>query len=302
MNYLSVVLPVLSVLGALAAILLYRHSTKRTLQTMNAMLDEAIDGCFSESHFNESLLSSVEMRLAQYLAGSKVSTQNLAEEKDKIKELISDISHQTKTPIANILLYAQLLGEQDLPPESAGCVKALNDQAEKLNFLIQSLIKTSRLETGILTLSPKLEPLQPMLDQVVMQAMPKAEQKSIAVSAKPTDATAVFDSKWTSEALSNILDNAIKYTPNGGSVHIQASSYEFFCRIDMRDTGIGIPEEELPRIFQRFYRSPSVQNAEGVGIGLYLARQIISGEGGYLKVYSVPEEGSTFSIFLPRQA
>lgn len=302
MNHVLTAVSILSVLGAAAAILLCRRRTRRTMQTMNAMLDEAIAGCFLESHFDESLLSSVEMRLAKYLSGSMISTQNLSAEKDKIKELISDISHQTKTPIANILLYAQLLGEQSLSDESAGCVKALNDQAEKLNFLIQSLIKTSRLETGIITLKPEPGQIQTLLEQVVDQARPKAEQKNITIIAALTDAAAIFDSKWTSEAINNILDNAIKYTPEGGSIHIETSSYELFCRIDIKDTGMGISEEEQPKIFKRFYRSPSVQNAEGVGIGLYLARQIISGEGGYMKVSSVPGEGSVFSVFLPGRA
>lgn len=302
MNYVLTALSVLSIAGSAVVVFLYRRRTKRTMKTLNAMLDEAIAGRFSESHFDESLLSSVEMRLAQYLANSMVSTQNLAAEKDKIKELISDISHQTKTPIANILLYAQLLGEQSLSPESAGCVKALNGQAEKLNFLIQSLIKTSRLETGIIALNPKPGQLKPMLEQTVHQAAPKAGQKSISVVSGDTGITAVFDSKWTAEALGNILDNAIKYTPEGGSIHIQVSSFELFCRIDITDTGMGITEEEQPQIFKRFYRSPSVAGAEGVGIGLYLARQIISEEGGYIKVHSIPGQGSTFSVYLPRQA
>lgn len=302
MNHILTALSILSITGSAVVVLLYRRKTRRTMETLNAMLDEAMAGSFSESHFDESLLSSVEMKLAQYLAHSMVSSQNLAAEKDKIKELISDISHQTKTPIANILLYAQLLEEQNLPPESAGCVKALNGQADKLNFLIQALVKTSRLETGIIALAPAPGQVKPMLEQVVHQAMPKAEQKDISIISELTDITAVFDSKWTAEAVGNILDNAIKYSPRGGSIHIRAASFELFCRITITDTGMGITEEEQPRIFKRFYRSPSVANAEGVGIGLYLARQIISEEGGYIKVHSVPGQGCTFSVYLPRQA
>ena len=114
-----------------------------------------------------------------------------------------------------------------------------------------------------------------------------------------TDAFAVFDFKWTAEALANIVDNAIKYTEHG-TITISAVSYEMFARIDISDTGSGIPETEQAKIFARFYRSNSVQKQEGVGIGLYLDRQIISGEGGYIKVASVPGKGSTFSIFLPK--
>ena len=114
-----------------------------------------------------------------------------------------------------------------------------------------------------------------------------------------TDISAAFDMKWTAEALANIVDNATKYTEHG-TITISAVSYEMFARIDISDTGTGIPESEQAKIFARFYRSNSVQKQEGVGIGLYLARQIISGEGGYIKVASVPGKGSTFSIFLPK--
>lgn len=302
MDHLLITLAALSILGAVTAILYYRHNTRRTMQVMSAMLDEAIAGRFLESHFDESLLSSLEMKLARYLGSSMVSAQNLAKEKDTIKELISDISHQTKTPVANILLYSQLLGEQDLTPESTGCVNSLNNQAEKLNFLIQSLVKISRLETGIISLAPQQGRLAPLLDQVVSQILPIAGQKEITVDVIPTGDSAVFDGKWTAEALAIILDNAVKYTPRGGSIHIRVHPYELFCRIAVTDTGIGIPEEEHAKIFQRFYRSPAVKHAEGMGIGLYLARQIIAGEGGYIKVSSAVGEGSTFSIFLPRKS
>ena len=99
--------------------------------------------------------------------------------------------------------------------------------------------------------------------------------------------------------MGNILDNAIKYTPPGGQVSVSCQKYELFCRIDVSDTGPGIPEEEQANIFQRFYRGRQVRQADGVGIGLYLSRQIIAGEGGYVKVQSTPGRGSTFSVFLP---
>lgn len=109
------------------------------LDTLGKMLDDAIRGEFRESLYDESRLSALETRMAHYLSASAVSAKNLAEEKDAIKTLIGDISHQTKTPIANLLLYAQLLEEQDLPPESREYVSALEHQAEKLRFLIDAL-------------------------------------------------------------------------------------------------------------------------------------------------------------------
>ncbi|MDF2838343.1 MAG: ATP-binding region ATPase domain protein [Evtepia sp.] len=292
----------LAVLVSICVILWNRRITKRTLTTINHMLDAAIQGTFSEEVFDESLQSSAETKLSHYLSASKVSAKNLAEEKNRIKELISDISHQTKTPLSNILLYSELLGEQALPEESKPCVVALHAQAEKLSFLIDFLVKTSRLETGILALHPAQNELQPMIDDITAQIAPKVGAKEIGITVIPTIETAYFDPKWTSEALYNILDNAVKYTPEGGCIRFSVTPYELFCRIDITDSGIGIAEEEQTKIFQRFYRSPSAFSSEGVGIGLYLAREIIQSEGGYVKVSSTLGTGTTFSVFLLRES
>ena len=299
-EYGLLALAVLALLAA-AGIALWTHlRSRRMLDTLDRMLDDAIRGDFQESLYDESRLSALETRMAHYLSASAVSAKNLAAEKDAIKTLIGDISHQTKTPIANLLLYAQLLEEQDLPPESRAYVSALEGQAEKLRFLIDALVKTSRLESGVLAMTPKRHGLQQLLEDAAAQAAPRAEARGIALTVEPTDLSARFDPKWTTEALYNLVDNAVKYTLTGGSVTLRAVGYELFCRIDVTDTGPGIPEAEQAKIFQRFYRSPSVSGEEGVGIGLYLARQIAAGQGGYLKVTSRPGEGSTFSLFLPR--
>ncbi|PKM74062.1 MAG: two-component sensor histidine kinase [Firmicutes bacterium HGW-Firmicutes-16] len=287
---------------AVCSVFYYRRKTKSTLKCASKMIDDAILGNFSESVFDESLLSSVESKLAQYLNSCSVSSKNLSAEKDKIKELIADISHQTKTPVSNILLYTQLLGEQDLSEESSQYVSNLSEQAQKLSFLIESLVKVSRLETGIISLNPKQSDVASLLSTVTSQISPKAKAKNITVKVCETTEKACFDPKWTAEAVYNILDNAVKYTPCGGSIEISATAFELFCRIDIKDNGIGISEDEHTKIFSRFYRSPKVAESEGVGIGLYLAREIVSGEGGYIRVSSVKDEGSVFSIHLPREA
>ena len=286
--------------AALAAAVWNRLHAKRVMRDLERMLDAAMAGTFLEQDFDESLLSAVESRFAHYLAANAVSAQKLQEEKDKIKTLIADISHQTKTPVANILLYAQLLSEQELSPQGRDCAAALEGQVEKLRALIEALVKTSRLEAGVLALHPRAGPLGPVLEEAAAQLAPKAAERRIRLVLAPTDISAVFDPKWTAEALCNLLDNAVKYTPAGGRVTVEAVSYQLFCRIDVTDTGPGIPEEELNKVFQRFYRSPAAYEAEGVGIGLYLARQIAQGQGGYIKASSRPGQGSRFSLYLPR--
>ena len=299
MNKTGIVIILLCFLAAAAVVLWERRKTRKTMEEIERMLDAAMTGSFSETNFDESRLSALETKFAHYLSAAEVSSRNVAQEKDRIKSLIADISHQTKTPIANLLLYSELLMEETLPASAKANVEALYKQSEKLRFLIDSLVKLSRLENGIISLSPQQAALQPLLESVVEQYAAKASEKGLSLRLQDTDAFAVFDFKWTAEALANIVDNAIKYTEHG-TITISAVSYEMFARVDISDTGSGIPETEQAKIFARFYRSKAVQEQEGVGIGLYLARQIISGEGGYIKIASVPGKGSTFSIFLPK--
>lgn len=285
--------------AALAMVLINRVKTKKTMDTLDKMLEQAKNGTFREANFDETRLSALEMRFFQYLTAGAVSAEAVKREKDKIKSLIADISHQTKTPIANLLLYSELLQEENLGEEAQGSAKAIREQAEKLRFLIDSLVKLSRLENGILALSPEKQPTQPMLEAVVGAYRRKAEEKGLYLHLEPSEESAVFDGKWTAEALGNLLDNAIKYTREGG-ITLKVTPYELFLRLDIGDTGIGIPEEEQGKIFTRFYRSETVKEQEGVGIGLYLTREILSKQGGYLKVSSEVGKGSTFSVFLPR--
>ena len=289
-----------AVLAAAVVVIWDRWRTRRLLKRLDTMLEKAITRGFTEEDYDESLLSAVESKLARYLASSTVSARNLQAEKDKIKTLIADVSHQTKTPLSNVLLYAQLLSEQPLPEENRACVMALEGQAVKLQSLIEALVKTSRLESGVLALHPQPASLAPMLEEAVAQFAPKAAEKKITLTLASSEGDGVFDSKWTAEAVCNLLDNAVKYTPAGGTVTVQTHCYELFCRIDVTDTGPGIPEEEQAKVFQRFYRSPVNHQAQGVGIGLYLARQIAEGQGGYIKVFSKSGKGTKFSLYLPR--
>lgn len=277
----------------------YRRKERKLLGSINAMLDCAIDGTFTEGLFDESVLSLTETKLNGFLSQTSASSRNLSEEKEKLKELISDISHQTKTPIANILLYSQLLCEKDLSDEEKSCAAAASQQAEKLSFLINALVKTSRLETGIVTLNPCAAEVDDMLAAVKEQVAIKAEAKNISLDFVQSGQKACFDAKWTAEAVFNIVDNAVKYTAPGGFVKVSVTPYQMFCRIDIEDNGAGISEEEQAKIFLRFYRSRESGTSEGVGIGLYLAREIITGQNGYIKVMSEKGKGSTFSVFLP---
>ncbi len=289
------------VLAAVGVVVYDRLRQLRLFWTLDQMLEEAIDGRFSASHYDESRLSKVENKLARYLEQCGLSSKRLAGERERLQKLIADVSHQTKTPLASIMLYAGLLREQPLSDDCRRSVEALSEQVERLQFLIDALVKSGRLELGVISVQPRPEPLAPCIAASVEQVLPATSAKDISISWDETGATAVFDPKWTQEALFNLLDNAVKYTPAGGIIRISVQEYEMFCRVDVADTGIGIAEEEIGSIFKRFYRSSAVRDAQGMGLGLFLAREIVSAQGGYIKAASTPGEGSKFSVFLQRR-
>lgn len=300
----------LGVLGlmALAALLLLLGlwlwlDARRTVRRLDRMLSTAIDGGFGEESFDESAPSALESRMARFLNGSARSLRGLQRQRESIQRLLSDISHQTKTPLANLRLYSSLLMEEELTPRQREQAQVIFQQSEKLSFLIETLVKLSRLETDVLAVTPKSQPLSPLLERAASQAKAAAEQKGIALQLhlqQQAEMRALYDLRWTAEALGNLLDNAVKYTPPDGCIQVSATQYELFCRIDVRDNGIGVAEEEQAQIFGRFYRGRQVREQEGLGIGLYLAREIAQKQGGYLKLSSRPGQGSTFSLYLPR--
>lgn len=274
--------------------------TKRIIDRLDIMVDNAIEGRNLESRFDESRMGALETKLQKFLDMNNRSIDGLREEKAKINTLISDISHQTKTPIANIKLYAELLRESDISEESREYVNVLIEQTERLNFLIQSLIKISRLDNGIITLTPKNQTIVSLLEAAKKTYFLAASEKNIDIDITVNEVEAVFDEKWTAEAIEIILDNAIKYTPNNGKISINIEEYQMFLRINIKDTGIGIKEDEYSKIFMRFYRSSDVAEKPGVGIGLYLAREIVTKENGYITVSSDYGKWTVFSIYLPK--
>lgn len=278
-----------------------RISTRKTIDRVEELIDKAIDGDTFQESFSEERTSRLETKLTEYLRASGVSALNVKNERDKIKTLIADISHQTKTPIANLVLHSELLKESDLNSEQEECVDAVLRESDKLRFLIEALVKLSRLENGILSLNPAKESVPSIVAEVASEMRSKADIKGLYIRTElhEEDVTASFDRKWTAEALINIVDNAVKYTQTGG-ITISVNDYEMFACITVKDTGIGIAEEDIPKIFGRFNRLESSRNEEGVGIGLYLAREIVKLEGGYMKVASKPGEGSEFAVFLKK--
>ena len=291
-----------ALLLALVLVIYDHRQTTRTIRRLDDMLTAAMDGRFSEKSFGESRLSALESRLARYLAASTLSERDVRQQKDQISALLSDLSNQTKTPLADLQFYAQLLSEQPLTPQGKDCAAAISSQADKLQALIEAMVKTSRLETGALTLHPQEDDLAPVVKRAAAQYAPRAWDKEVSLLVGQAEGKAFFDAKWTEEAVCNLLDNAVKYTPSGGTVTVEVKNDELFSAVRVTNTGPGIPEAEQVRIFGRFYRAPNAYQTGGVGIGLYLTRQIAEKQGGHVEVESTLGKESTFSLYLPRKA
>ena len=269
-------------------------------QTIDDMLNGAAAPQVCEE---ENLFYKINHRLVRLYEVMWENQENIVKERADLQELISDISHQVKTPISNLKMVNATLLEQPMPEEKRReFLQASSGQLEKLDFLMQAMIKTSRLETGVISLDRKIQPLYDTLAAALGGILLNAERKHIHVGVDcPEDIILPHDRKWTSEALFNILENAVKYTPAGGTIRVSVQSWEFYVKIDITDSGKGIAENRQGIIFKRFYREEEVHDIEGIGIGLYLAREIITMQGGYIKVTSTVGCGSTFSVFLPHR-
>lgn len=234
-------------------------------------------------------------------------------EKQELQEMISEITHQIKTPLSNIRMYCEMIGENASPGSGKTILRqtdssqlrqysaTVGDQLDRLDFLLNALIRSSRLETSMIRLQPGNNKVLDTIAIAVNNVFQKAEEKKteIRVSCRST-IEVCHDPKWTAEAIENLLDNAIKYTPENGKIQIAVVPGEMYVEIQVKDTGCGIAADEVNEIFKRFYRGKAVSRVEGLGLGLYLAQKIITLQGGFLSVRSEPEKGSCFSIHLKR--
>lgn len=282
---------------------------KRDIYSFSKRLERCLDAMISEknidglSGLDDSLWDKTYEKLRKLQRIWEKQNQGNVEEKKQMKELISDISHQTKTPIANLKIYLEILEDEAEDAEKREeFLRKIRGQTEKLDFLIQSMVKMSRLETGTIEIRKHTGRIYDTLGHAVAAVVPMAEKKKISLYVDCEEGISVkHDKKWTEEAIFNILDNAVKYTGEGGSIRITVSVQEFFTKISIRDSGKGIAKERQAEIFGRFYREPEVHEENGIGVGLYLARKIITMQNGYIEVRSEVGEGSDFLIYLPNE-
>ncbi len=242
------------------------------------------------------------MRMGAAFGGLK---ERLVEEKEKTKGLVTDISHQLKTPAAALRLCFDLLEDETLTMEERQeFLKRGSEEVCKFSRLTETLLQLSRLETDMIRLEAKEDSLKETLIRAVNGVWMKAAEKEIQIEMQEfSDISVVHDARWTAEAISNVLDNAVKYSKRGSVVQVRTVPLVSCVFIEVEDQGIGIPKKEYSEVFKRFYRGcrPEVESQEGAGVGLYLVRRILEEQGGSVRILPGHGGGTIIQMMIPKQ-
>jgi signal transduction histidine kinase len=220
------------------------------------------------------------------------------------REFVANVSHELRTPLASIQGFVETLQDDSLEPsQRKQYLEVVTRNAERLRALIEDLLELSTIERGRLRLEPAPLDLGPLLESMLRDWRPRLRERQLEVSLGPLpDARAFADPHAVEQVLTNLLDNAVKYTEPGGRIDIQVEPAGPKLRVRVRDTGIGIPAGDLGRIFERFYRVDKARSRAlgGTGLGLAIVKHLVQGMGGDISVQSRLGEGSSFSFTLPR--
>lgn len=297
---------VITITIAVALCLLTVHFSYRYVRKTFDSIDKVLDRVLArntELPFEaaaDSRLSKLTHKAVKIIQMNIIDISQSKREKEIIQSFISDMSHQMKTPLSGVAMYTDLLMEGHITEaEAQEFLSRIKTGTEKLQWMMDSLVKMSRLEVGAIELSPLPTGIKQTISDSISAVYAVAAKKNISIqTAYFEDIPLLHDRKWTSEALTNILENAIKYSLPDGEVNISLETLPIYTKINIIDNGIGIAPDEYNSIFKRFYRGRNTKDLDGAGLGLYLASLIFQKQGGYILVDSKPGKYTTFSMFL----
>lgn len=247
----------------------------------------------------DTIISKLQSKVIKLVRILKQKNRLAEKEHENVKALVSDISHQLKTPISNLKMYSQFLEDETLPAEKRReYVGVLRISVERLYFLSESLIKVSRLESGLIQLNMEPRCLNETVMKAVKDIYPKAKMKNTEIEYREDGQVVLsHDRNWTAEAVFNLLDNAVKYADEGSKIILSVRNLGMFVEVSVEDGNGAVPEEERAKIFTRFYRGRNSRKEEGIGVGLYLSREIVVRQGGYMNLRTT-QRGNVFSVML----
>ena len=281
--------------GAASALVLYIQRRRRAaeLEELAGLVRDVLDDREIEEKAagEETLYGRIEHMLVRIQRMNRGRQEELTESRSRVQKLITEIAHQMRTPLANGGTYLELLEgelserEDPVADPVPMYLEALRSSQEKLRFLTEEFIRISRLENNIIRIRKEERDIAGTIGDTLAQVRPMAEEKGVRISEHlPEGLSCPHDSGWFGEALWNVLDNAVKYSQEGGRIWVEASRGELYLTIRVADEGIGIDEGEEARVFQRFYRGRRTASYEGLGVGLYLAREITARHGGFMEI------------------
>ena len=287
--------------GCFGVFALYKRRQRKRLDRLISYLAAVNSGSYDldlDSN-SENADSRLQNEIYKTTVTLREAAQQAAESREKLKTALSDISHQLKTPLTSVIITTEnLLDNPDLPPElRQEFLRDIYRSSNHISFLVQSLLTLSKLDADSIVLKRKPEPLGDIFSEVTQNIAVLAELKGVSVTADDNGVTLDCDKKWLCEALSNIAKNCVEHTDEGGAVSLSAESNPLYTKITVSDNGQGIAPEDLPHIFERFYRGKNAAD-DSVGIGLALSKTIVEKAGGTIRVDSEPKKGSTFTVKL----
>lgn len=300
--YIAVIIGIIILNILIMGLIICWYRNKMLFQYNNFLdkADKILSGKQIDMIYDETLDSAISERLNRIMEISNMQKEIAEQERDVIKSLLSNISHQIRTPLANITLYAGLLKDDLNGMSSFRLADKIEKNAEKLEFFMKELLKSSYAEQEIISVNPKIIESDKIIKKSCQSVELDAMKKNIRIRSENNDYKVFADPKWTEEVFTNIIENAIKYSPNNTEITIKSILYESFVCVRIIDNGIGIPEQEQGKVFQRFYRGTNVTDKQGFGIGLYLAREVLRKQQGYIKIKSKLNKGTTVEVFLTR--
>lgn len=287
--------------------LMYRREY-RNYQAIVSYLEEFEAGNYQFRAGDDYLSSGIQSQITEQLErmgdAFGILKNRLVNEKENTKSLVTDIAHQLKTPVAALGISLELFADDQITEEEKQeFLERSRREVEKLNHLMGTLTNLSRLEADMIQLFPRKASLKETLVRAVNGVYMKAEEKQIEIEmADFRDMELLHDLRWTAEAFANVLDNAVKYSPQGTKIQIRVEPQISYVFIEVEDEGIGIPKSDYQNIFKRFYRGsrPEVELTEGAGVGLYLVRQILEEQGGSVRAFAAREKGTVIQMTLPK--